>query len=136
LKQCGGKNGHDLVKLKTTILNSYFKIHQIPALQNDFDFLTKDKDLEQLIFLLSEFGKYARYYNLDIITSATKPSIDVKTLWEDYETKLLKSKPKLFGKLGDVEASAELLEYTKREIISKLELFTRAICRQFTMGKL
>lgn len=136
LKKCGGKNGHDLIELKNTILNSFFSVHNIPVLHDDLEFLKSDKELEQLICLLSEFGKYARYHNLDIITSAVKPSIDVKKLWEDYETKLVTSSPQLIEKLGDIEAASEVLEYTKREIIIKLEKFTRAICRQFTLGKL
>jgi len=136
LKNCGGKNGHDLIELKNTILTSLFSVHDIPVLQEDIEFLKNDKDLEQLIYLLSEFGKYARYHNLDIITSATEPSIDVKKLWEDYETNVVTSNPQLLNKLGDFEAAEEVLEYTKREIIIKLEKFTRAVCRQFTIGKL
>ena len=81
LKNCGGKGGHDLKDLKKAILESFFSIHEIPALHDDFNLLKNDEDLEQLIYLLSEFGKYARYYNLDVVTSATAMSIDVKTLW-------------------------------------------------------
>jgi hypothetical protein len=136
LKNCGGRNGHDLLELKNTILSSFFSVHDIPVLHEDIEFLKNDKELEQLIYLLSEFGKYARYHNLDIITSAAKPSINVKTLWEDYETNIVTSNPQLLNKLGDIEAAEEVLEYTKREIIIKLEKFTRAICRQFTIGKL
>jgi len=136
LKKCGGNKGHDLIELRNTILTSFFSVHNIPVLHDDLEFLKNDKDLEQLIYLLSEFGKYARYHNLDIITSTAKPSIDVKKSWEDYETKLVTSNPQLLGKLGTIETAAEVLEYTKREIIIKLEKFTRAICRQFTLGKL
>ena len=136
LKKCGGRNGHDLVELKNTILSSFFSVRNIPVLHEDLKFLKTDKDLEKIIYLLSEFGKYARYHNLDIITSAAKPSINVKTLWEDYETNIVTSNPQLLNKLGDLSAAEEVLEYTKREIIIKLEKFTRAICRQFTIGKL
>lgn len=136
LKTCGGKNGHDLIELKKTILISYFSIHHIPVLQEDFELLNNDKELEQLIYILSEFGKYARYHNLDIVTSATKPSIDVKMLWEEYENNIVTSNPDLLKKLGDFEAGKEVLDYTKRQILIKLEQFARAICRQFTIGKL
>lgn len=136
LKNCGGKNGHDLIELKNTILATYFATRNIPALRDDLDILKNDKDLEQLIYLLSEFGKYSRYYNLDVITSAIKPSIDVKRLWEDYENKLLNANPELLKKLADFEASEEVMQYINREIIIKLEKFARAICRQSTIGKL
>lgn len=136
LKNCGGRNGHDLVELKNTIVTSFFSVHDIPALREDTDFLQNDKDLEQLIHLLSEFGKYSRYHNLDIITSAAKPSIDVKKQWEEYETNIITSNPQYLNKLGDIESTSEILEYAKREIVIKLEKFTRAISRQFTLGKL
>lgn len=136
LKRCGGKTGHDLIKLKNTIATSFFSTHNIPVLQEDLDLLKNDKDLEQLIDLLSEFGKYARYYNLDIVTSSAKPSIDVKLRWEDYENNLLTLNPKLLHELGNFETQDKIFYYTNRIILIKLEQFTRAICRQFTMGKL
>lgn len=136
LKGCGGKGGHDLLELKQSILASYFSIHTIPVLQEDFELLTHDPDLEKLIYLLSEFGKYARYYNLDVVTSAAKPSIDVKQLWEEYEDILVTSNPKMLEKLGDIEAGEEVFDYTKRQILIKLEKFARAMCRQFTIGRL
>jgi hypothetical protein len=136
LKSCGVKGGHDLLELKQTIISSYFATHHDPVLQEDLDLLTKDKDLERLIHLLSEFGKYARYYNLDIVTSAQKPSIDVKMLWEKYENDIVTSNPKLLQKLSDSDTAEEVLDYTKRQILIKLEQFARAICRQFTIGRL
>ena len=136
LKGCGGKGGHDLLELRKAILSTYFSTHNIPVLQEDIGFLTTDKDLDQLIYLLSEFGKYARYYNLDIVTSAAKLSINVKQLWEEYENNLVTSNPQIMQKLGDFEAGEEAIDYTKRQILIKLEKFARAICRQFTMGRL
>ncbi len=136
LKNCGGKGGHDLLELKQTILTSCFSTHSIQVLQEDIDLLTNDKDLERLIYLLSEFGKYARYHNLDIVTSASTSSINVKMLWEEYENDIITSNPNLLQKLGDIEAGEEVLDYTKRQILIKLEKFARAICRQFTVGRL
>ena len=136
LKGCGGKGGHDLLELRKSIISAYFSTHNIPVLQEDIGFLTNDKDLDQLIYLLSEFGKYARYYNLDIVTSASQPSINVKQLWEEYENNLVMSNPQIVQKLGDFEAGEEAIDYTKRQILIKLEKFARAICRQFTMGRL
>lgn len=136
LKEYGGKGGHDLLELKKSILDSYFSLKNIPLLHEDFDLLANDDDLEMLIYLLSEFGKYARYYNLDVVTSAAKPSINVKQLWEEYESNLITSSPEILEKLGNLEATEEVIGYTKRQILIKLEKFTRAICRQFTIGRL
>lgn len=84
---------------------------------------------------MSEFGKYAQYHNLDVVTSAAKPSINVKQLWEEYESNLITSNPEILEKLGNLEATEEVISYTKRQILIKLEKFTRAICRQFTIGQ-
>jgi hypothetical protein len=142
LKGCGGKGGHDLLELKKSILASYFSKHTIPVLQDDFELLTHNTDLEQLLFLLSEFGKYSRYYNLDVVTSAPKPSPDVKRLWEDYETTIVTSNEKMMENFSDSEKLCdpnvwkEAYDYAKRQILVKLERFTRSICRQFTIGRL
>lgn len=136
LKKSGGENGHDLTKLKSNILKSYYSIHNIPVLKTDSEFLSNDKDLDELLYLLSEFGKYARYYNFDVITAAAKPSIDVKALWEKYESSLLKNKPDLLRKSMEIESQKEVLDSIQREIIIILEKFVRAISRQFTIGKL
>lgn len=136
LKKCGGRNGHDLNELKNNILSNYFKNRQIPVLKSDEKFLKEDNDLKELIYLLSEFGKYARYHNLDIITSASKPSIDVKRLWEKYETDIVLSDSKLLDKLSDFEYEKEVHSFVTQFIISKLEIFVRGISRQFTLGQL
>ncbi len=39
-------------------------------------------------------------------------------------------------KLSDPDTAEEVLDYTKRQILIKLEQFARAICRQFTIGRL
>jgi hypothetical protein len=136
LKNFGGKSGHDLNELINVILSDFFKTKDIPALVDDKNFISSDNNLKQLIYLLSEFGKYARYHNFDIITSAKIPSIDVKKLWEEYETKIILADTDLLEKLTDFEYQEEVLGYVTQSIISKLEMFIRGICRQFTLGEL
>jgi len=92
--------------------------------------------LEYLITLLSEFGKFARYHNLDVVTGATSPSIDVSTLWKEYETDLLLKDKELMENISDLEKQKEVSDAITRIIIIKLEMFTRAIARQFTLGQL
>ena len=136
LKNCGGKNGHDLLNLKDKILSEYFKTKNIPALTIDKDYLTADKDLHKLIYILSEFGKYARYHNLDIITAAAKPSIDVEQLWRDFEIDIVQKDSGLNEKLNDLEYMGEANDRINQLIIIILEKFARGICRQFTLGQL
>ena len=130
------KLGHDLLKLKQHIIENYFETKNIPALKDDFEYLATNEELEKLLHLLSEFGKFARYYNLDVVTGVTKPSIDVKSLWQDYETELTLKNNNLVAKLGNIEATHEIIDTITREIIIKLERFTRALSRQFTIGRL
>jgi len=136
LKNYGGSNGHDLIELKKTILNNYFKNQDIQALLYDEEFLTNNNDLHHLIYLLSEFGKYARYHNLDIVTSTLKPSIDVNQLWSEYKTNIVLADNKLLSKSLDIKQQHEINAIITQSTISKLEKFVRAISRQFTLGKL
>jgi hypothetical protein len=137
LKESGGKNnGHDLVELKAKIVSDFFQTKNIPALVEDYDFLVNDNDLNCLIDLLSEFGKFARYYNFDVVTSSSKPSKDVKSLWDSYVMKSIQSNPDLAHKLGNIESQNEVIQTVYREIIIRFERFVRAISRQFTIGQL
>ena len=129
------KLGHDLIKLKNFITDNYFQENS-QALSDDLDYLKNNKDLEKLISLLSEFGKFARYYNLNVVTGEVNPGIDVKAAWEEYENSYLVGNKKLLEKLSDIETSKEVLDTITRKIIIKLERFTRALSRQFTLGKL
>lgn len=139
LKKSGGKNGHDLIELKRKILAEYFKKRNIEILKKDERFIKTDKDLNKIIHLLSEFGKYSRYHNLDVITSASKPSINVDNLWKEYETEVLLKKKSIFKKLlniSEVEDEKEAHSYVTQYIIKKLEKFIRALSRQLTIGQL
>jgi len=128
--------GHDLLKLIQKVCNNYFNTYHIPALLEDYKFLTTNSDLKEILDLLSEFGKYARYYNFDIITSNDSPNIDVKRSWQGFETKIINSNEAIKSKSLNIEAFDEVYGYSKRIIIIMLERFVRAICRQFTIGKL
>lgn len=129
------KLGHDLIKLKNHITENYFQENS-KALSEDLTFLKTDKDLEKLIELLSEFWKLARYFNLNVVTGEVDPGVDVKAFWEEYETSYVINNKKLLAKLRDFETSNEVLDTITRKIIEKLERFTRALSRQFTIGKL
>ncbi len=127
---------HDLLKIKKHILNNYYKTKNIPVLKADLEYLTNDKELHDIMELLSEFGKFARYYNLDVITGENNPSIDVKAMWEEFETSLLLQDKELIKNFNDYEKQKDVMDTIARTIIIKLERFVRAISRQFTLGDL
>ncbi len=126
---------HDLITLKTHIVENYFQENS-EALSIDLVYIKTDKDLEKLIELLSEFGKYARYYNLNVVTGEEDSGEDVKSSWEAYESSYLVKDKTLINKLKDPETSNEVLSFVAQKIIEKLERFTRALSRQFTLGNL
>lgn len=93
---------HDLLKIKDHILENYFKTNNIPVLEEDLEYIN-DTELNHLVGLLSEFGKFARYHNLDVVTGASNVSIDVKAMWNEYETELLYRDENLSKGILDVE---------------------------------
>jgi hypothetical protein len=135
LKKCGGRNGHDIIELKKTILAEYFSV-RVPALKDDYGFLSNNEKLDELLYLLSEFGKYARYYNFDIVTASAKPSIDASARWQEFESGIIRADPGLLKNLDNFDLQNGVLKSAQRTIIVLLERFVRAIGRQFTVGKL
>ena len=128
------KLGHDLQELKQTITEVYFSTNGIPLLENDFEYIKGDELLGQIINVLSEFGKQARYYNLDIVTGSNKPLINPKEKWEQIESKIEDATPYLDS--GSTEALyRDYYPRVNSKIIAMLERFARAIALQFTLGK-
>ncbi|WP_452600246.1 hypothetical protein [Pontimicrobium sp. MEBiC01747] len=140
LKSFAGSSGHDILELKKEIITNYFFLrHKDDSfLAEDKSFISDDKFLNELLNLLSEFGKFARYHNLDIVTSKRRPSIDVEKLWDEFETKILKNNSSLFKRFFNIkiQQSNETYDYINSEIISILERFIRGLSRQFTFVNL
>ncbi len=130
------KLGHDIIKIKSEIIDKYFNLYNIPVLQDDYDLLKNNEELNRLLSILSEFGKYSRYYNLNIVAGENNRTVDVIALWEKYQIDIVSSVQELKDKLYSIEATDEILNFVSRRIIIQLEMFTRALSRQFTLGKL
>ncbi|MCK9484098.1 MAG: hypothetical protein M0R34_07020 [Candidatus Marinimicrobia bacterium] len=133
LKDCGGENGHDLIALKSKIINGYFD-YKSTALEADKEYILDDNELNQLLSILSEFGKYARYHNLDIITSKEKQSADIEELWENFQNDIVKKHPDLDAKFSSLEFMDEANDTLNQLIVGLIERFVRALSRQFTIG--
>lgn len=140
MKSLGGKSGHDILELKSQIINDYFSLRheKYEFLLEDKNFISNDRDLKELLTLLSEFGKFSRYHNLDIVTSKTNPSVDVENLWEKFESKILKANTPIYKRflLFNHQPSNETYDYINSRIISILERFVRGLSRQFTFVNL
>jgi hypothetical protein len=135
---------HDLINLMDIILHNCFS-KNCTATKMDYDFLKNDKLFKRLLELLSEFGKYARYYNLDIVTNAASEPMDVDSEWKATEMEILQSDKKMWKKFVKLSKNPQpssgekarqiYLEINRRTIVT-LERFARALSRQFTLGKL
>jgi len=138
-------NGHNLLFLKDKVLVECFKSNT-PALKKDLDILSNNNTLNQIISFLGEFGQYSRFYNLDIIISnPSRKSKDIKNLWEKLETELLTKDKSLFEKFKsylnnineqNLKRIEAINDNVQTKIIILLEIFVRALTRQFIHGKL
>lgn len=128
--------GHDLTVLLNEILDVYFDSKVHPLLQSDKDFLLNNKELRKLLYILSEFGKYGRYYNYDIITGVTNPSVNPKELWSKYESEVIFSDKENLDRLLDNDLNQTVFHKVTRHFQIILERFVAGLCRQFTYGPL
>lgn len=133
------KKSHDLEKLLNTILEEYYNNHNLPLLKEDEEFLKNNPQLKRLLYILSEFGKFARYHNFDIITGKSQPGMDPKEEWEAFENELLTIIPNGFERMVDLNTQHEVFGKISRSIIILFERYIAALSRQFnfrTLGSL
>src|SRR5699024_8457275 len=121
--------GHDLEKILQEILDNYYFEFDRPQFDIDNEFLNTNSDLKELLYILSEFGKLARYYNFDLITDNANIGVNTKKLWEDFENKILD--PNDYEKLMDFDLIHEVHQKVSTYIIIVFEKFVAAISRQF-----
>lgn len=123
--------GHDLDILKNKVWQSYYGGRNRPFVDAEYNVLMNDQHLADIIKILAHFGKFGRYYNIDIIAGSRKGPIDPKAEWKALESRLESPVPYL----SDYERLYR--EYYPRVnslIIARLERFVRAIALQFTIG--
>jgi len=125
--------GHDLSDLITEVIDKYFEVNNRPAVEDDLSFLTNDLQLHKIIHILSEFGKFARYYNLDVVTGQQTLPIDPKAEWEALESSIEDFTPYLGADKMEV-LHRDYYPRVHAKIVATIERFVRAIARQFTLG--
>ncbi|MDQ1769299.1 hypothetical protein GQR60_00520 [Labilibaculum sp. A4] len=70
--------GHDLEKLLKEIIDNYYFDFDSPQFDLYNEFIQTNSDLKELLFILSEFGKLARYHNSDLIPDNAQIGINTK----------------------------------------------------------
>jgi hypothetical protein len=126
--------GHGIDSLLNAFIYQYF-VTTVPALQADLDFLNSNSEIQSIVSLLSEFGNYARYHNLNVVTGDMR-AIDPQDLWHKLETDFVMGNPEYKKLLLDEPDYEHLDRIIIEHFVGLIERFTRAIVRQFTLGDL
>jgi len=123
--------GHNLESLLDEILKNYFFEFRGSQHHEDETFLKTSKDLKELLFIISEFGKKSRYYNFDLITESKQTPLNTKELWNNFENKYLYKDEKLLSKLFSNETEHEVFYRLNSIVIVVFEKFISGLSRQF-----
>ncbi|MCD8439002.1 hypothetical protein [Tenacibaculum finnmarkense] len=121
--------GHDLEKLLKEITDNYYFDFDNAQFDLDNEFILTNSDLKELTYILSEFGKLARYHNFDLITGNTRIGVNAKKLWEEFENKLLDKND--YKKLMDFDLNFEVYQKISNHIVIIFEKLVSALSRQF-----
>lgn len=128
------KSGHDLEKLLKVIASEYYMNDKREQFVKDEKFLNEDKNFHELLKILSEFGKFARYYNFDLITGNTNIGINPKDAWEKFEDRICTMNKIRIDKLTNPDLEGDFYQEINMIIISLLEKYISALSRQINFG--
>lgn len=128
--------GHDLNKLLQLILKEYFDTHNKPVIIDDKAFLENNEDFAELLNILSDFGRVARYHNIDIITNENYSGISPKARWIAFENRLISNTSECYDKLLSNDGRAEVYGMISRHITIIFEKYLSALGRQFLFNTL
>lgn len=130
-----GNNGHDIFHLKRRVEKFCVPL-DYPFAIDDYTVITENETIDFIFSVLGEFGKRARYFNLDIVVGNAN-RFDARKEWEKIETILMIShygKEKFYEMVVKPEYLSEMYQKSNELIIKELEQFLRAIARQFRLG--
>lgn len=129
-------NGHDLVYLLSEIKERCFLEkykNEIPAAKKDFEYL-ESRDLLKFLTILSDFGKSARYYYLNVVLNKKNDTEAPDKEWGKLETDILMNNPEWRDEFFDSPSSDQVYAKIANVIVGRLERFARALARLFTIG--
>jgi len=127
-------NGHDIEFLKSKIEKICVPISGTFA-KMDFEIIANDNFINSVCKVLSEFGSKSRYFNLDAILGVEQ-NFDSQKAWESLETGISKEiyGEKFFKLLSKPHNIDMIYNASNKEFVIRLELFFRALTRQFVFG--
>jgi hypothetical protein len=132
-----GKNGHDIEYLKSEVEKICIPLNRTyENMDKDYDIIINDKIINSICKTLSEYGQRSRYFNLDAVLG-TEQEFDSIKAWEKIENQMLEQdmgKNKFLKMIQQIVIPDSLFQKSNELIVSRLELFLRAISRQFIFG--
>ena len=133
--------GHDLLKLTDALVEVVSPVGEYtsrPAVREDLEFLSDDRELRRILKLLSTFGTWSRYYNLGVLLdpSSARAEDDPALAWQEIEGEALRRMPGGLDRLGELSEQDKLFQEIYEEISRPLDRFSRAISRMWTLGPL
>lgn len=127
--------GHDLKFLKAKIERICIPTDS-SIVKADYQVITENDLINSICLLLSEFGKRSRYFNLDAILGVEQ-EFDSKSQWEKFEMQISKNlygKTEFYKLLEKPGSLDKIYADSNRELIISMEIFIRALTRQFIFG--
>ena len=131
----GRKQAHDIEFLKKEVEKICVPVDR-SFTKGNYDLITIDKTINIICKILSEFAKRSRYFNLDIILGQQQ-KFNSREKWQEIETIILKNhygEKEFYKRIGNHKLLDEVYIKLSELIVSKLELFFRALVRQFIFG--
>ena len=135
LSEIKGHQLKDLITKIISIFESNETTNSIQALYEDYEFIKDNKYANEIVNILTEFGTFSRYYNLDIVVGSPLPSKDIEELWSELEKIITNEKSDLKQLYEECFKNNDkwpelFLKLTQFEI-SIIEKYIRGISRLF-----
>lgn len=126
----GKNNGHDIEYLKKRVESFCVPINR-PFAAMDYEVLTQDEFANNVCKILSAYGQKARYFNLDAVLGREQ-ELDAKNEWQTLAASLAEEHygfDRYWEMIVDGTQIEQLRMKSNELIITRLEVFFRAICR-------
>jgi hypothetical protein len=129
------QNGHDITFLKEEVEKICIPV-DLPFAKDDYNIITENSTINKICNVLSAYGSRSRYFNLDAILGKEQ-KFDAKNKWEEIETYVLKEyygEKKFYEMVENPKLLDDIYAKSSELLVSKIELYLRAITRQFIFG--
>jgi hypothetical protein len=131
------RHGHDVLGLLDDLVEVVASCESYaarPPVRDDLEFIRTDRDLRDLIGVLSHFGQRGRYSRIDGLVSAEGGDVESEPSrqWDEIELRLLMALPdweEVIGSAGAEQVGA-------REVVARLQRLARALARMWVWGAL